>query len=216
MSLTLHFHPLSSFCQKALVALYENGTPFTPQLLDPTDTEAVARFRALWPIGKIPVLQDEAAGLTLPEASIIIEYLDRHYPGPAPLLPAEPGLAMQTRLRDRVFDLYVNVPMQKIVTDRLRPEKSRDAYGVAEARAALRTVCDMLEAEMAGRTWATGESFTMADCAAAPSLYYANLVMPLAEAHPNTAAYLDRLMQRPSFARAVEEAAPYRDLFPWD
>lgn len=214
MSLTLYFHPLSSFCQKALVALYENGTSFTPHLVDLMDEAAFAAFKAIWPLGKIPVLRDEAHDRTIPEATIIIEYLAQHRPGPTELVPADPELAREVRLRDRFFDLYLNVPMQKIVTDRLRPEGRGDPHGAEEARTLLRAACGMVEEEMAIRTWAAGETFSMADCAAAPALYYANAVMPLADAYPNAAAYLRRLMDRPSFARAVEEAEPYRRMFP--
>ncbi len=214
MSLTLYFHPLSSFCQKALVALYENGTPFEPHLVDLMDDTSRAEFKKIWPIGKFPVLRDEAADRTIPESSIIIEYLAQHYPGRTQLVPEDPDLARQTRLRDRFFDLYVNVPMQKIVTDKLRPAGNNDTYGVDQARTQLATACGMIDQDMATRTWAMGNAFTMADCAAAPALFYANMVLPLGDAHKNVAAYLDRLMQRPSFARALEEAQPYLKLMP--
>jgi glutathione S-transferase len=214
MSLTLHFHPLSSFCQKVLVALYENGTPFRPNIVDLADPASAAAFKVLWPIGKFPVLRDDARDRTVPESSIIIEYLAEHYPGPVALVPADADLARQARLRDRFFDLYVNVPMQKIVTDRLRPAGQDDAYGVEQARTLLQTALDMTDRDMTTKIWAMGDAFGMADCAAAPALYYANLVMPLADTHRNAAAYLSRLMERPSFARAVEEAQPYFKLFP--
>lgn len=214
MSLTLHFHPLSSFCQKALVALYETETPFEGHLLDLADDEVRARFASLWPIAKMPVLRDHARDRTIPEATIIVEYLALHHPGRTELVPRDPELAWQTRLRDRFYDLYVQLPMQKIVADRRRPPDAKDPAGVAEARALLATAYGFVEKEAAERTWAMGDAFTMADCAAAPALYYADLVMPLDAAHPNAAAYLRRLRSRPSFARAVEEAAPYRHLFP--
>ena len=213
MSLKLYFHPLSSFCQKALVALYENDTPFKPVIVDLFDAKSSAALKAIWPIGRFPVLRDEANDRTVPESSIIIEYLDQHYPGRTQLVPADADLARQMRLQDRFYDLYVNVPMQKVVTDKLRPPGNNDPYGVEAARTLLHTACDMIEREMATKTWAMGDAFSMADCAAAPALYYANLVMPL-DAHANAAAYLERLMKRPSFARAVEEAGPYRRLFP--
>ena len=214
MSLTLHYHPLSSFCQKALVALYENDTPFQPYLVDLADDASAAAFKALWPIGKFPVLRDDARERTVPESSIIIEYLAEHYPGPVELVPRDTDFARQVRFRDRFFDLYLQVPMQKIVGDRLRPPDKKDLYGVEQARAQLQTALGMLDRDMAAKTWALGEAFTMADCAAAPALYYTNLVAPFADSHRNAAAYLDRLMQRPSFARAVKEAGPYRHLFP--
>jgi glutathione S-transferase len=214
MSLKLYFHPLSSFCQKALIALYENDTPFEPRLIDLGNEAQAAELKRIWPIRKFPVLRDEAKDRTVPEASIIIEYLDRHYPGGSRLLPADPDLARQTRMRDRFFDLYMNVPVGKIVTDRLRPAGQNDAYGVAEAKALLQTALTMVDGDMATKRWAMGDAFGMADCAAAPALYYANLVTPFASTHRNAAAYLDRLMRRPSFARAVKEAEPYRKLFP--
>jgi glutathione S-transferase len=214
MSLTLYFHPLSSFCQKVLVAFYENDTPFEPHIVDLGDAASSAAFRRIWPIGRFPVLRDEARGRTIPESSIIIEYLAQHFPGRSRLVPADEDEARQMRLHDRFYDLYVNVPMQKIVTDRLRPAGRNDPAGVEQARDLLRTALDMVEQDMASRTWATGSTFGMADCAAAPALYYANLVHFLAGTHPNAAAYLERLMARPSFARAVREAEPYRNLFP--
>jgi glutathione S-transferase len=214
MSLTLHFHPLSSFCQKVLIALYENDTPFTPQIVDLFDAAQREAFLKLWPIGRFPVLRDEAQDRTVPESSIIIEYLDRHYPGRTRLVPQDADLARQMRLRDRFFDLYLNVPMQKIVTDRLRPAGRNDPHGVEEARRLLQTALTLLDADMASNTWAMGETFTMADCAAAPPLFYANEVMPFGETHRNVAAYFARLKDRPSYARVLQEAKPYFDLFP--
>jgi glutathione S-transferase len=214
MSLTLYFHPLSSFCQKVLVALYENGTPFEPQIVDLGDETSRADFKKIWPLGKFPVLRDEAKDRTVPEGSIIIEYLAQHYPGKTRFLPTDPDLAWQTRLRDRFYDLYVNVPMQKVVTDRLRPAGKNDSHGVEEAKTLLQTAYGMIEQEMGTRTWAIGDEFTMADCAAAPALFYANMVIPLGDAHRNVAAYLGRLMERPSFARVIEEAKPYLALIP--
>ncbi len=214
MSLTLHYHPLSSFCQKALVAFYENDVPFTPHLVDFGDPRSAAALKALWPVGKIPVLRDEARDRTIPEATIIIEYLAAHHPGRTPLVPADADRAWQVRLRDRFDDLYVNVPMQKVVTDRLRPADARDAHGVAEATRLLETAYDVVDREMAGRTWAVGDAFTMADCAAAPALWYANWAVPIGDRRPHAAAYLLRLTERPSFARAFAEAAPYRANLP--
>ncbi len=214
MSLTFYFHPLSSFCQKALVALYENETPFEPHLVDFFDEAASAEFRKLWPIGKIPVLRDEARGRTIPEATIIIEYLNDHYPGGTRLIPGDMDAARRMRLSDRFFDLYVNVPMQKIVTDRLRPKGRNDTFGVDEAKALLKTALAMVDADMKSRTWAMGDDFTMADCAAAPALFYADMLMSFGKTHNNAAAYLDRLKKRPSFARAIEEAEPYLKFMP--
>jgi glutathione S-transferase len=214
MSLELHFHPLSSFCQKALMAFYENDTPFEPHIVDFSNETSRAEFQKIWPIGKIPVLRDDARDRTIPESSIIIEYLAQHYPGATRLVPADADIARQTRMRDRFYDLYVNQPMQKVVTDRLRPAGQNDPYGVDQAKALLHTAYGMIDEEMATKTWAMGDAFTMADCAAAPAMFYANLVMPFGDTHESTAAYLGRLMERPSFARAVKEAQPYRALFP--
>jgi glutathione S-transferase len=214
MSLTLHFHPLSSFCQKALIALYENDIPFEPHIVNLMDAAENAAFRKLWPVGKFPVLRDEARDRTIPESSIIIEYLAQHHPGRSKLVPADEDLARRTRLSDRFFDLYVNVPVGKVVTDRLRPAGKNDPHGVADARALLKTSLDMIEADMAGKIWAMGEAFTMADCAAAPALFYANIVMPFAETHKNAAAYLGRLKARPSYARVLKEAEPYLAMMP--
>ena len=214
MSLVLHYHPLSSYCHKALIALYENDVSFTPQIVDLGDPRQRARLLRLWPIGKFPVLEDPARGKIIPESSIIIEYIERHHPGKERLIPDDPEQARETRLLDRFFDLYVHEPMQKIVGDRLRPEGAKDAHGVDHARKTMRTALGMLEQDMASRTWATGETFGLADCAAAPALFYADKLMPIAGQHPNVASYLDRLMQRPSYARVLLEAQPYFSMFP--
>jgi glutathione S-transferase len=214
MSLKLYFHPLSSFCMKALIALYETGAPFERQIVNLMDDKERADFVAIWPIGKFPVLRDESKGLIIPESSIIIEYLARHYPGETRFVPADPDEAREMRLRDRLFDLYVNIPMQKIATDRLRPEGQNDDFGVGEAREKMRTALGIVEADMAGKQWAMGDAFTMADCSAAPPLFYAEKIMPFRETHPRTGAYLDRLMARPSFARVLAEAEPYFKMLP--
>jgi glutathione S-transferase len=214
MSLTLYFHPLSSFCQKVLIALYENDTPFEPHIVDLMDEASSAAFKKIWPIGKFPVLSDDAKARTIAESSIIIEYLAQHYPGKTQLIPADPELARETRARDRFYDLHIHMQMQKVVGDRLRPRSEKDPHGVAQAKAMMQTALGMMDEEMATRTWAMGTAFSMADCAAAPALYYANLVMPFGETHKNMAAYFDRLMARPSFARPVKEAEPYRAMFP--
>jgi glutathione S-transferase len=214
MSLTLYYHPLSSFCWKALIALYENDTPFTPQMVDLSNESERSALLKIWPVGKFPVLRDDAKDRIVPESSIIIEYLDTHYPGAARLLAEDADLARQTRLRDRFYDLYVHAPMQKIVGDRLRPADARDAYGVAQARAQLQSCYGMIDNEMAARSWAMGEAFSLADCAAAPALFYASKVVPFGEAHANVAAYLARLKARPSFARVVREAEPYFGMIP--
>ena len=214
MSLVLHYHPLASFCHKALIALYENEVPFVPKLVDLGDPAQRAEFFRVWPIGKFPVLRDDAREKTIPESSIIIEYLQQYYPGKVKLIPETADDARETRLLDRFFDRYVHEHMQKIVTDRLRGEGSNDPHGVEHARKVMRTAFDLLEKDMADRTWAAGESFGLADCAAAPALFYANKVMPIADHHPHLARYLDRLMQRPSYARVLAEAQPYFAMFP--
>jgi glutathione S-transferase len=214
MALTLHFHPLSSYCHKALIALYENDVPFTPNMVDLSNQIERAALLNLWPIGKFPVLCDDARDRTVPESTVIIEYLDRYYPGATRFIPADVELAWQARLRDRFYDLYVHSPMQKIVGDRMRPEGRKDPQGVEEARARLRTAYGMIEQQMATRTWAMGEAFGLADCAAAPALFYANEVLPFGDAYPNLAAYFDRLKARPSYARVLKEAQPYFAMFP--
>ncbi|MGH7480605.1 MAG: glutathione S-transferase family protein [Longimicrobiales bacterium] len=216
MSLKLYCHPLASFCHKALVALYENGIPFEPVIVDLADEASSAAFRAVWPMAKMPVLRDEARDRTVAESTVIIEYLDACYPGTTRFLPADPDGAWQTRMWDRFCDHYVQEPMQKIVTDRLRPAGTNDAFGVEQARAQLYRAYTVLEQEIAARTWMIGEAFTLADCAAAPALFYANTVAPFGETHEELAAYLGRLMARPSFARVLEEAQPYFTLFPME
>lgn len=214
MPLRLYYHPFSSFCQKVLTALYENGTAFVPEVVDLGNPESRAAFAAVWPLAKFPVLRDEDRGMTIPESTTIIEYLALHHAGATPLVPADPEPALQARLWDRFYDNYLEHPIQKIVGDRLRPAERRDPQGVADARALLDTAYGILEAEMARKTWAAGEAFTLADCAAAPALFYAEWVHPFTQRHPRLAAYFERLMARPSFARVVEEAKPYRHFFP--
>ena len=214
MSLTLHMHPLSSFCHKVLIALYENDTPFEKNLVDLANESSRAEFLKLWPIGKFPVLRDEAQAKTIPESTVIIEYLAEHYPGKVPLLPTDPALAFEVRFQDRFFDLYLQLPMQKIVLDRMRPEGKNDSHGVELATHQLQTALGLVDQEMSNKTWAAGELFTMADCSAAPALFYADRIRPLGERYPHAAAFLHRLMDRPSFARVLREAEPYFSQFP--
>jgi glutathione S-transferase len=214
MTLTLYFHPLASFCHKVLMALYEHGTPFTGHVVDMMDEDDSASFLSMWPVGKIPVLRDESRDRTLPETTIIIEYLDQHYPGARALLPEDEAKRLDARLWDRLFDLYVQVPMQKVVTDYLRPHGEKDARGVADAEATLATAYDMIERQMDERTWAVGEAFSIADCAAAPALFYAGVVLPFSETHPNVVAYFERLLERPSFKRVLADARPYSTCSP--
>jgi glutathione S-transferase len=216
MTLKLYFHPLASFCHKALIAFYENGIPFEPVIVDLGDEASRAAFQAVWPMAKMPVLRDDARERTVAESTIIIEYLDAYYPGATRFVPADAGRAWQTRMWDRFYDHYVQEPMQKIVTDRLRPAGKNDAYGVEQARAQLALACAVIERESAAKTWMMGDAFTLADCAAAPALFYANTVAPFGAPWSKLAAYLGRLMARPSFARVLEEAQPYFELFPME
>ena len=211
MSLELYLHPLASYCWKVLIAFYENGTPFEPRIVDDASRPG---FEHILSLGKFPVLRDGARDRTIPESSIIIEYLAQHYPGPIKLLPDSPELALETRLADRFYDLYVHESMQKIVADKIRPAGKSDPYGVEQARARLATAYEMIDRNMEAKTWSVGDTFTMADCAAAPALYYADLVAPFRKTFTNAAAYLRRLEQRPSFARVIQEAQPYFALFP--
>jgi len=213
VSLTLHFHPLSSYCHKSLIALYENSTPFTPNIVNLGDEQQRTALLTLWPVGKFPVLRDEATDQTIPESTVIIEYLDYHYPGRTRFIPTEVSPALQTRLLDRFYDLYIHEPMQRIVGDRLRPQGAKDPRGVEEAKARLRTSYAMIDREMATRNWATGDFFSLADCAAAPALFYANEVLPFS-GHLHLEAYFGRLKMRPSYARVLKEAAPYFSMFP--
>ncbi len=214
MSLTLYMHPLSSYCHKVLIALYENATAFKPHNVNLGDPGERDEFRKVWPIGKFPVLRDQARNRTVPESTTIIEYLTQYYPGPTQLIPSDAELAAQVRSLDRFYDLYIHDPMQRIVGDRLRPAAQRDALGVEQARDRMRTALGMVETQMAGKRWGLGEPFSMADCSAAPALFYANRVMPLAGEFPRASAYLTRLEKRPSYARALLEAEPYFAMFP--
>ena len=215
MSLVLYYHPLASYCHKVLIPLYENGIDFEPRLVDLSDAESSAELLAAWPVGKFPVIRDTLRNLIVPETSIIIEYLDQHRPGPVRFIPADPDAAREVRLWDRFFDLYVSTPMQKIVGDRLRAADTTDDFGVIEARVNLDGAYDMLEPHLASRTWAGGEDFSMADCSAAPALFYAECVHPLTPSYPAIGAYFDRLMARPSVMRVLDEAKPYFPFFPF-
>lgn len=215
MRFTLYLHPLASFCHKVLIALYENDVSFAPVTVDLGDPGAAAMHLARWPVGKIPVLYDDAERRIVPETSIIIEYLQDHVPGQVPMLPADPDARRDARLWDRFFDQYVAVPMQKIVLDRIRPEDGRDPLGIAEARAALDTAYAMIDGQLSEQSWAAGDAFTLADCAAAPALFFASIVHPIPEAYASAHAYLERLLARPSFARVLAEARPWFHLFPY-
>lgn len=205
----LYAHPFSSYSQKVLIALYANATPFDYRNLE--DPTANAELATLWPLKRFPVLVD--SGRTILESSTIIEHLQLHHPGPVRMLP-EGDTGIEARMLDRVFDNHVMTPMQKIVLDTLRPAADRDSHGVAEARGFLDSIYAWLDQHLSGRTWATGDAFTLADCAAAPSLFYADWAHEIPHTHANLRAYRARLLAHPSVARAVDEARPYRSYFP--
>ena len=210
---TLHYHPLSSYCHKLLIALDELGVEVDKQLLNLGDPAERAAFVAQSPMGKMPLLVDE--GRPVLETSIIIEHLQRrHAPAGRALIPTDPEQALEVRLWDRLFDLYVMTPMQAHTADLLRPPGERDPVNVAKAREGLLTAYAMIDRHLDGRTWVAGEAFTMADCAAAPSLFYAVSYVPLPVGHVRLAAYFERLMDRPSVARTVDQAKPFFRFYP--
>jgi glutathione S-transferase len=214
MSMTLHFHPLSSFCWKALIGLYELEVPFEKHLVDLSNEAARSAFVHLWPMGKFPVLVDHARGRTVPESTIILEYVDRVSSGKPRLIPNDPDRALECRLRDRLYDAYIHLPLQKIVGDRLRPEEKRDPLGIEQARQQMETAYSLVNEQLHEGPWAMGPDFTLADCAAFPALYYGDKVAPFRERYSNVAAYFQRLKGRPSVARVLEEAGPYLMMFP--
>lgn len=212
MSPVLFAHPFSSYCQKVLIALYENGTPFDYRNLDGPDNPAMRELESLWPMKKFPLLVEN--GRTFFEATIIIEYLQISYPGSIRLIADDSDRALESRMMDRFFDNYVHAPLQAIVGNRLRPDDKRDAHGDIEARKMLDRAYVWLESRLHDREWAAGEAFSLADCAAAPALFYADWAHPIADEFPHLLAYRQRLLARPSFARAIDEARPYRHYFP--
>lgn len=212
MTLTLYAHPFAAFCQKALVALHENATPFALRHIDLGKAEDRAALIALWPFRKFPVLVDGDA--TIPESSIIIEHLDRHHPGPTRFIPDDPDAATEVRLLDRVIDNYLLVPMQKVATDPLRPADGHDPVGVEQARATMRTAYGWLDTRLVGRRWLAGEDFTLADCAAAPGLLYGDWSEPIPASCATLRAYRARLLAWPSVVAVVDAARPFRHLFP--
>jgi glutathione S-transferase len=215
MNPELYYHPLASFCHKVLIALYENETAFSAHTVDLMNESEKYDFLDLWPVGKMPVLRDQARNQVVPEATVIIEYLQQHYPGEVSLLPADKDSCLETRLWDRFFDLYVQLPMQTLVTNRIREEAERNPLDISGARATLRSAYQMIERRMERKTWVIGECFTLADCAAAPALFYAGIVEPFPADLENLGAYFERLLARPSFHRVLVEAQPYFELFPY-
>jgi glutathione S-transferase len=211
LSLTLYYHPLSSFCHKVLVALYESGTEFDRRIINLGDDKDRAELLAVSPIGKFPAIRDHVRNRDLAETTIIIEYLDHFFASERALIPREWEDAFQVRLWDRLFDNYLQVPMQQIVADRMRGGKG----DITRERATLDTAYGMIDNQMADGPWVAGRNFSMADCAAAPALFYAGIIQPFPEGHHRLRAYFDRLMERPSVQRVMEEAKPYFALFPF-
>jgi glutathione S-transferase len=211
MSLTLYYHPLSSFCHKVLAALYENDAVFDRRIINFGDDNDRAELLAVSPLGKFPVIRDQARNRDVAETTIIIEYLDHFFPGERPLIPGEWEDALRVRLWDRLFDNYLQVPMQQIVGDRIRGAKG----DVTKERATLEMAYGMIDKQMADRTWIASQGFSMADCAAAPALFYTGTVQPFPQRLGHLRAYFDRLMERPSVQRVIEEAKPYFSLFPF-
>jgi glutathione S-transferase len=210
--LTLYSHPLSSYCWKVLIALYDSDIPFEARMVNLGDPAERAEYLKISPFGKIPTLKDGARVIL--ETSIMIEYLATKYPKAAGLIPKDTEAALKMRAKDRFFDLYLNTLLGKVTTDKLRPADKRDGLGVEMAMNDMHTAIGIVETDMAHSTWAAGETFTMADCAAAPALFYVNNLIPYAQGYPNTARYLGRLLQRPSVARAIDEAKPYFHMVP--
>lgn len=211
-ALTLYYHPLSSYCHKVLIALDVLRIGVDKRELDLGDPAQRAAHLALWPTGKIPLLVDQ--GRAIPETSIIIEYLQRHHAQGDLLIPADPDAALEVRLWDRLFDQYVMTPMQALTADLLRPEHARDAFGVAQARSKLSQAYAWIDQQLAGRSWAAGAAFSMADCAAAPALFYALAYVPLPPQHVHLTAYFERLLAHSSVAGVIDQARPWLPFFP--
>jgi len=211
MSLTLYYHPLSSYCHKVLIALYEAGTTFHAELIDLGNEDHREILRGHWPLCKFPVLHDAARNRSLPESSTIIEYLDHHYPAARPLIPTDRDSAMEVRLWDRIFDNYVQTPLQQIVLDSLQQTR----VDLSSQRALLEATYRVIDRQVESRAWAAGAEFTLADCAAAPALFYASTLQPLPATLGSLRAYFERLMARPAVRRVLDEARPYFHFYPF-
>ncbi len=205
-------HPFSSYCWKVLIALYENGTPFTFRMLGPDEPDNAVEWARRWPLRKMPVLVDDER--TVAETDAIIEHLHRFHPGPLPLLPDEAQAAVEARMMTRISDDYVMTPLNAVVADVLRPADGRDPFGVEQARGQLRAIYAWLDEHIAGRSWTAGDRFTMADCALAPALFYADWIEPIPTGHATLRGHRAKLLARPSVARCIEDARPFRHLFP--
>lgn len=210
MLLSLYYHPLASFCHKVLIALYENGVEFERRVINLADDADRAELEGIWPFAKFPVIRDHARKRDLAEASIIIEYLDRYFPA-EPLIPRDWAEALEVRLWDRIFDNYVQVPLQQVVADRVRGAKG----DMTKERSTLETAYAMVDRHMASKVWVAGRAFSMADCAAGPALFYARSIQPFPDDYRHLRAYFDRLTERPSFHRVLEETKPYFSLYPF-
>lgn len=211
MPLTLYYHPLSSYCHKVLIALYEHAIDFEKRLIDLSSDVDRAELKAVWPLGKFPVIRDHIRQRDVAESSVIIEYLDRLYGGQQRLIPGDWDSALQVRFWDRFFDLHVQGPMQQIVADRLYASHG----DLTPQRASLVTAYGMLERQLAGDNWAASADFSLADCAAAPALFYASTLVPFPDDHQHLSAYFERLTQRPSIQRVIDEARPWFDFYPF-
>jgi glutathione S-transferase len=211
MALTLYYHPLASYCHKVLIGLYENGVDFDKRLVDLGNAEDHAALQALWPLAKFPVLHDATRNRNVPESTVIIDYLDHHFHVAHPLIPVDWEAAQQVRLWDRTIDNYLNDTMQDIVWDRIIGAQG----DMGRARASINTVYTMLDQQLAQRTWIGGDTFSLADCAAAPALFFATTLEALPAELAHATRYFQQLMERPSVARTLEEAKPYFSMYPF-
>jgi len=212
MGLTLYYHPLASYCHKVLIALYENDIPFEARIIDLGDAQDRSALQALWPFCKFPVIHDHERERDVPETTIIIEYLDQFFVSDYKLIPSGFNEALQVRLWDRIFDNYVQGPMQEIVNDHMRKANG----DLTTARATLETAYGLIDEQVKSSAWVASQGFSMADCAAAPALFYASTLHPFSEKYIHLSAYFERLMDRPSVQRVLEEAKPYFSLYPFN
>jgi glutathione S-transferase len=210
-TIRLYYHPLSSFCHKVLIALYENNIEFERRIIDFGNEADRDELRAIWPFNKFPVIRDKTRKRDVAESTAIIEYLNHYFAGERSLLPADWEAAFEVRFWDRVFDTYVQRPMQQIVGDRINGSRG----DLTSERTTLDTAYGMIDQHMASKIWVSGQDFTMADCAAAPALFYASTLQPFPDELTHLSAYFDRLTKRPSFARVLEEAKPYFSMYPF-
>ncbi|MCW7462162.1 glutathione S-transferase family protein [Leptospira limi] len=214
-NLLLYYHPLASFCHKVLIALYENGTEFEPRFVDLLEEESRSELFAYWPVGKIPLLRDRLRNQIIPETSVIIEYISEYYPGTSNLLPSHPQESIEVRLWDRFFDLYISDSVQKIVLDRIRPEGQKDPFGVERAYERLPVAYGMLEKQLDTKNYIVYDHFTMADCSAVPALFYSDTLLSFRNGYPKLTKYFERLLEKNSVKRTLDEAEPYFYMYPF-